>query len=233
MKTLLFTLIVAVFTFNLTSCTSEAPKEIESTPVVEAPTDLLQYSVHNEEITDTPAKTQVKLDVLIEGKDMDEQKIRDLMNYLFSTTSIRSGFKHHTQPTNIYIYVYTSKDKANAGMGQWIGMLSKNQSETEPSLSISDIQLRSLNEVDAEKWGLTSEQRHEIWDKSIHIEDEANRQVDIKYPDTVNDHEKRKAMWKKLTSEGETELAKEYGVEKAIVDSVSREGLLNGWAFPN
>ena len=111
-------------------------------------------------------------------------------------------------------------------------MLSKNQGDTEASISINDIQLKALKEVDVEKWGLTSEQRHEIWDESIHIEDEANRQLDIKYPDQVKDHDNRKALWEKITTEAETELAKEYGVEKAIVDSISREGLLNGWAFP-
>lgn len=232
MRTLIFTLTIAVIFVNLTSCSNDAPPKSEAESTIEAQTDLLTHSIYNEEITDKPGKTQVKLDILVESTQADEKKVRDLLNYLFVTTSNRTGFQYHSRPTNIYIYAYTSVAKANAGMAQWIGMLSKNQGDTEARISINDIQLKTLNEVDVEKWGLNSKQRHEIWDKSIHIEDEANRQLDIKYPDQVKDHDKRKALWKKLTTEAETELANEYGIEKAIVDSVSREGLLNGWAFP-
>ncbi len=97
------------------------------------------------DIYEAPIKTQVTLDMLIEEMKMDEQKIKDLLNQHHDKTIKRSGFKYHVLPSNIY--AYTSKDKAESGMGQWVRMISKNHDDTKSKIDISETQLNSLTET--------------------------------------------------------------------------------------
>jgi len=202
-----------------------------------APKNFLKYSIHKEDVYDEPIKTQVALDVLIIDKEMDEQKIKDLLNHLYDKTIKRSGFKHHDHPTNIYIYAYTSKDKAESGMGQWVGMISKSYNDKKPKIAISDTQLSALIEVAEDRWGLTHEQRKEVWNKIILAQDKAQKEADEKYPTdklgiTQDDIIKNIDFMRELEEEYENEITNEYGVDKAIIDSIGLEGSKKGWAFP-
>ena len=213
---------------------------LQMQPVVlktEIPKRPLEYSIHKEDVYEAPIKTQVTLEVLIKDKEMNEQRIKALLNYLYDKTIKRSGFKHHDHPTNIYIYAYTSKDKAESGMGQWVGMISKSYNDKNPKINISDRQLSALTEVARDKWDLTHKQRKEIWNKTILAEDKAQKEADKIYPldkpgITQDDIIKNIELMRKLNVEYENEITKEYGVDKAIIDSISLEGIRKGWAFP-
>jgi hypothetical protein len=201
------------------------------------PNDLLKYSIIKEDIYEIPLKTQVTLNVLISDKEIDKQKIKDLLNHLYKKTSTRTGFKHHKHPTNIYIYAFTSKDKANSGMGQWVGMISKSGFDASPTIDISERQLESLKDVAEDRWGLPFNRRQEIWGKMVLSEDKAQKEADKKYPlDQANITEdnmrKNVELRDELEIKYKTEIASEYGVDIAIIDSVTIEGLMNGWAFP-
>lgn len=198
---------------------------------------LLNYKLLNDEVYDAPIKTQVQLDILILDTAISEQKIRKLLTFLYGKTIKRTGFKHHSNPTNIYIYAFTSKEKAESGMGQWIGMISKSYNDNHPKIAISDIQLNSLTLKPTEKFGFSESVRIEIWNKSIKVEDRAQKEADIKYPldkvgITMKDIEKNGALNEKLKEKYEKELATEYGIDLAIIDSISMEGLMKGWPFP-
>ncbi len=177
------------------------------------------------------------MNVLIEDSSINKENIKSLLENLYDKTISRSGFKYHDTPTNIYIYAFTSKDKAKSGMGQWVGMISKGYSDNHPSINISDTQLNALNETELDKWNLTYIQRQEIWTKIIHLEDKSQLEADKKYPldkigITLKEMKKNAELMKSLKEKYERELAKEYSIEKAIVDSVGLEGIVNGWAFP-
>jgi hypothetical protein len=231
----LFLILVSIWFVEPTGNTGKqkAKKPIKA----ETLKNLLKHSIHKEDVYEAPIKTQVILVVLIEDKEMDEQKIKDLLNHLYDKTIKRSGFKHHAHPTNIFIYAYTSKDKAESGRGQWVGMISKSYSDKNPKIDISDTQLNALTEVAENRWGLTQKQRQEVWDKIIRLEDKAQNEANKIYPldkpgITLDDVRKNGALMDKLKEKYENELAKEYGVGKAIIDSVATEGLKKGWAFP-
>lgn len=201
------------------------------------PENLLKYEVLKDEIYDAPVKTQVHLDILIHEKSISENKILDLLTFLYDETISRSGFKYHTNPTNIFIYAYSSKEKAESGMGQWVGMISKSYDDTSPTINISETQLNSLSLKPTNKFGLTENERIEIWNKSIKIENKAHKEADKKYPldktgITMNEIKKNNALWENLKEKYEKELANEYGIGKEIIDSISVEGLTKGWAFP-
>lgn len=230
MRQLKLTFIFAILSLILTNCRNNSTNRKETT-------QLLKYSILNEDIYDIPLKTQISLNVLIEDSTINKENIKDLLKHLYDKTISRSGFKYHNNPTNIFIYAFTTTDKAKSGMGQWVGMISKGHSENLPSINISDLQLNAINEIEVNKWHLTYIQRQEIWSKIIHLEDKSQIEADKKYPldqagITFKDIKKNSELMKSLKEKYEKELAKEYHIEKVIVDSVGLEGIVNGWAFP-
>jgi hypothetical protein len=228
MKNSISTLFLILLALTLTNCGNNSSKNTN---------EILEHSIHNEDIYQVPIKTQVTLSVTINTKEITEQGVKDLLTFLYEKTKKRTGFKHHKNPTNIFIYAFTTKEKAESGMGQWIGMISQNQGETNPKIKISEVQFNSLNEVDEEKWGLSQYQRLEVWNKLIHLEDKARIETDAKYPldkvgITETDFDKNADLNEKIKKKYKTELAKEYGIDYSIVDSVGVEGIKKGWAFP-
>ncbi len=225
MKTLKITLIIAIG-MVLTNCSNSTQTKY-----------ILKHTILKNEVNDSPIKTQVEIDVLITDTAITKQKVSDLLTFLYSKTAKRTGFKYHTNPTNIYIYAYTSKEKAESGMAQWIGMISKSYDDVQPQIDISETQLKSLTLKSVEKFGLPQKIRLEIWEKSIKIEDRAQKEADKKYPldkvgITKNDIKKNVALNDKLKAKYEKELAADYGVSVAIIDSIGLEGMTKGWPFP-
>ncbi len=217
-------IVILIAGLTLANCTSNSEKN-----------NLLSHSILKEDLYDVPIKTQVQLDVLISDTAITEQKVSDLLLYLYDKTKKRTGFEYHTNPTNIYIYAYTTKEKAEAGMAQWIGMVSKSYGNTRPQIEISEKQLLSLTLKPVNKFGLSESIRLEIWEKSIKIEDRAQKEADDKYPLNkagINQEDigNNSALYKKLEEKYEKELAVEY--EIAIIDSIAVEGISKGWPFP-
>jgi len=145
------------------------------------PKGLIKHSILKDDLYDAPVKTQVQLDVLIEETEISEMQVRELLNHLYFMVSNRVGFKYHKNPTNIYIYTYSSKDKLTSGTGQWVGMISKGYGDTQPNLKISKKQLESLLLVPEKKFGLSETIRIEIWNEIFFVEDRAQIEADKKY----------------------------------------------------
>ena len=199
---------------------------------------LLSYTILKNEVYDAPVKTQVTINLLITDTVITEQKVRELLTSLYDKTKERTGFKYHTHPTNIFIYAYVTKEKAISGQGQWIGMISKSFDDKQPKIDISEIQFQSLILKPVEKFGLSMKLRLEIWNKIFKIEDNAQKQADIKYPldkadITMEDIKKNGVLGDKLIGKYKKELCLEYAIDIKIVDSIGVEGIIKGWSIPN
>ena len=219
----------------LTNCGTGGGTYTNSTP--EQTVTLPNYSVYDEEIYDAPIKTQVTTHIVIEEEELTEEMIRNLLTSLYQQTMKRTGFESHPNPTSAYIYAYTSTEKAKSGMGQWVGIISKSHADTKPSISISETQMNAMNETEETKWGLTYELRQEIWNELIKSEDRAQKEAEKKYPLdkpglTLDDMKKTGTLSNELNEKYDKEIATKYGVKIEILDSVSLEGVVNGWAFP-
>jgi len=225
MRTLTINLIIATG-FVLTNCTNSTESKY-----------ILKHSILKNEVHDIPIKTQVQLDVLISDTAISKQKVSDLLTFLYDKTARRTGFKYRKNPTNIYIYAYTSKEKAESGMAQWVGMISKSYDDTQPKIDISENQLNSLALKQVDKFGLSEEIRLEIWNKSIKIEDKAQKEADLKFPldaagISQGNFKRNRTLNNKLKESYEKELATEYNIGVAIIDSIGIEGFTKGWPFP-
>lgn len=199
--------------------------------------EILKHTIHEEELYDAPIKTQVMQHVIITESQINEQRVNALLNMLYNKAIKRTGFRFHFNPTSVYIYVYTSQEKAASGAGQWIGMISKSHVDTGPHITISDTQMKSLSEIKEEKWGIPYLTRQKIWIDLILSEDRAVNEADQKYS-----HIRRRLTQQEIREIIEysdqlrdtyfKEVAAKYGTKMEIMDSVSVEGRDNGWPFP-
>lgn len=197
---------------------------------------LLTYSILKDEVSDTQIKTQVKLKVLITDPNISDQRIRELLSYLYNITIKRTGFKYSSHPTNVFIYLFTSKDKAESGT-QWIGMIAKSYSASSPTISINDTQMKALTLKPVTRFGLPEKTRVAIFNESIKGIQRANKEADAKYPmmnpETVLDEAaKRDALYNKLRTKYLNEIATKYAISISTIESIQDEGFEKGWAVP-
>jgi len=131
-----------------------------------------KYSILSEDVYDIPLKTQVELNILVSG-EISETGLKALLNKLYSPTKAKKGFKYHNSPTNIYIYAFTSKERAESGMGQWIAMLQESPGDLRPRISINKLHIAQLGAKPEERFGLSETKRKEIWKEYVLAEDRA------------------------------------------------------------
>lgn len=202
-----------------------------------SPDNLLPYEIYSDEIMDTPGKTQISLAVVIKERFFGEERLRELLTYLYNKSISKSGFKFHDSPNSVFIWAYTSEEKASSGLGQWIGMISKRPNQSESVIYIGESQFRGMSQSQEAKWGIGFLKRQEIWAKMIEIERKAEMEAKKKYPiddpdlgpkNTIRNIE----FMRKRTEDYEAELIRDHGIKQAILDSISIEGIHYGWAFP-
>jgi len=160
---------------------SEKKKVESSTLVVQQQTVTLPtYSVLDEDIYDTALKTQVVLNILVSG-EISEPGLRALLDMLYSSIRARGGFKYYNPPTNVYIYAFTSKERAESGW-LWIAMLHKSYSDVKPTININERQIAQLDAKPDERFGLSEEKRKEIWKELVLVERRARKEAEERYP---------------------------------------------------
>ncbi len=201
------------------------------------------YSILDEDVYDTPGKTQVALNILVSG-EISEPGLGALLNQLYSSIATRSGFKYHDFPTNIYIYAYTSREKAESGMGLWIAMLAKDYDNVKPTISINERQIALLDAKPEQKFGLSEAERQQIWNEIVKSEDRARREAEQEFPDPdpldpnysqslfMEQFEKQIELQRTLDEKYKNELAEKYGLTRDQLAEIAGEGLTKDWPFP-
>ncbi len=202
-----------------------------------------KYSILDEDVYDAPVKTQVALNILVSG-EISEPGLEALLNQLYSSIATRSGFKYHDSPTNIYIYMFTSKERAESGMGQWIAMLQKSYDDVEPTISINERQIAQLGAKPEQKFGLSEAERQQIWNEIVKSEDRARREAEQEFPDLdpldpnysqslfMEQLEKQIELQWTLDEKYKNELAEKYGLTRDQLAEIAGEGLTKDWPFP-
>lgn len=90
-----------------------------------------------ENLDDTAIKAQVEQRIYVSG-DVSEAGLRSFLKHRYEQLSDRGGFTHFDSPTNIFVYVFDNKSRAEQGGMDWIGAVMKGYSDETP-----DIQVRS------------------------------------------------------------------------------------------
>jgi len=245
-----YALILLIQILTFTSCgRQESPKsqekkaETQTTPVQQPQVALPEYSILNEDINDTPLKTQITLNILVSG-EISKTNLTNLLNELYSKTQDRTGFKYHNRPTHIGIYAYTSKEYAQAGLGQWIAMLLKIGENVKPEITINERQISQLGAKPEAKFGLSEDKRRQIWDELIKAERRADSETEQRYPlpDPLEPNYSASYAGKQVEKQGklrsflrekyESEIAKKYGLTSKQLNKIVEEAIAKDWPFP-
>ena len=164
------TVVSVLFAFSVSllpvSCsdTGNSPEHAAATentlpaPLVATP----QFEIVDEKIYDAPIKTEVEQHILVSG-EVTEQNLRALLRQQHAEISSRKGFQYHFSPTNIHIYLYDTKEKAEAEKGLWLAMSTMSYSEREATILVKTDQITRLGQEPQEKFGMTEAERQQVY----------------------------------------------------------------------
>jgi len=187
----------------------------------------VSFVVVDEKVSDTPIKTQVEQHIVAQGIPSEAQ-VRAEITRRYEAAKSRRGFRHHSAPTNIYIYVYGTKEQADARKGVWIGMLAKSYSDTgTPRVIINEDRLAALSAPAQDKFGLSEAQRKELFREIAGAEDRAMSEATARYRNS--DIMKQIDFERSLEDKYKADVMRKYGVTKEQAFKVTVEGVKKGW----
>ena len=110
----------------------------------------------------------------------------------------RRGFKHHTTPTLVYVYIHPSKE--DVGTERFVGMVKQLGAEA-PRITVNTTLLATLGHAPATRAGLSEAQRKEVFKAAVRAERRATR-----------DAQGQVQLETQLRAKYEAEVAAEYGI---------------------
>jgi hypothetical protein len=189
--------------------------------------DAVTYAISSEKISDTPIKTQIEQHVVVTGIP-ERQGLEAEILKRYRTAMARRGFRYHNPATNIFIYVYGTKEQAQAGQGLWIGMLAKTPFEkTEPRVQISDERLAALNRPPEARLGLSEPQRRVVFREIIAAEDRGTREATARVPDSQV--MRQTELERELQSKYKADVARRHKLTNNQLREIAIEGISKGW----
>ncbi|HET6441879.1 MAG TPA: hypothetical protein VFH53_05830 [Phycisphaerae bacterium] len=206
---------------------------------------LPEHTVLDVKSHDTPIKTQVEVHAVVAGTITKESLERLLLELYSKAESVKS-FKHHGgRATHVFVYLYTSREHFESGMGQWIAMLSKVGSDASPEMCVESELISQLGAAPETRYGISEAKRKEIFKAIVVAEDRATEEAERLHPmpDPLKagfSQAKAKAQFEKqaetnqrLVEEYKAELAKQYGLTKEQLQEISVEGIEENWPMPS
>ncbi len=204
---------------------------------------MLKYDVVDRDTHDAPTKTQVELNAVVSGT-LTELDLKQLLQKLYDEANATRGFKYHGgKPTNVFIYLYTSRDHFKSGMGQWIAMLGKIGDDR----FYTKVRTELISQFDAKpevKHGLSESKRKEIFRAIVKAEDRAYADAQCMYPlpDFLKpgySQTKASAQVMKqaealntLTKKYKVDVAKRYGITEEQLRDIAVEATKKNWPIP-
>lgn len=186
-------------------------------------------TVAYEDEVDTRIKAQVEQRVFVSGS-VSEEGLRRFLKNRYQQLSTRSGFTYHNGPTNIYIYVFGSENRAEQGGMGWMGAVMKGASDEAPDIEIKPNLIKSYKEGPEEKFGFSEAKRKEIFRELVRAEDRALADAEDKYPD---DFDQQTDYQRELEEKYTRQVREEYGITEAIADSITTEAIYEKeWPMP-
>lgn len=201
--------------------------------------DLIDYKIIDKKVQDKPKETQVILNALVNpDSSLLKQQLRELLDSLFKEFLNNRNYVFHEKPNSIGIYLYTSKEKSESGMGQWIARLDYSRATgSVPKIDFQEVQFKAMSEKSVVKNGLSIEKRKGIWKKYIELQDKAQKNADKRFPTYGSGSRngnivKNMDLVNVLIAKYKKTLAAEYKIKETEIDAIADEAMSNGWPFP-
>lgn len=223
---------------------SIATEEETTTAPTKSVVNLPAYEIWKQDKYDAPIKTQLTIEAVVSG-EITEQSLKNLLQELYSKANATRGFKYHGgKPTHIFIYLHPTKAHAEAGMGQWLAMLSKVGDGAPIETKVRTERVESLRVAPEEKFGLTEGERKEIFKAIVLAEDKATADAERLYPlpdpskGGYSQEEAQKQFLKQAEANNDLrekhtkEIADKFGLTSEQLRAISVESFEKNWPFP-
>lgn len=202
------------------------------------PKDLLEHEILYEDVSDTPVKTMLEMHILVPG-ELTEEGLRELLDDLYQRARKRSGFRYRSRISQIFIYAFSSREQQQNSTALWVAMLSWNEGN-EPHLSVRETQIEAANAEPQVIFGLTEEQRREVYAESRSRSWQASEDANDRYP--VDAGMDREAALERMDQQNEycrqqreaceAEQMAEWGLTEEQLEAIFIEGAESGWPYP-
>lgn len=195
---------------------------------------LPDYRIIENKKHDSPIKSQVVMRALVSGQ-ITEEGLKALLGKLYDSAIARRDFKYHDCPTNVFIYLYTSRENAETGSA-WIAMLGKGKGD-KPRISVKKAQMKLLGKKPQVKFGLSEDKRKAVFKEAVAAQDRAMREADSKYPPEQQAASKeiflKSIEYQRMLSERyERQVAKKHGLTRKQFKQITIEGVTKEWPMP-
>jgi len=189
-----------------------------------------KFVVLDEKVSDAPIKTQIVQNIVVEGVPTKAELETEIMNR-YRAALARRGFRYHNPATNIFIYVYGTREQARAGQGLWIGMIGKGFGDKqEPRVTISQDRLVALTQKPEERFGLSEAIRKLVYQDIASAEDRGTREAMARVPDSRIMEQVK--LENQLQGKYKGEIAREHKLSDDQMDKIVIEGVTKGWPAP-
>ena len=219
-KILTMTLFLFVFGLN-----SQASAKSTHFLIKETQQEKENFLIVDKNIHDSRIKTQVEQHIMIKGV-INDKRVKEILNKQYNQLKNSTGYVYHEHPTNIYLYVYDTVEKAKAGQGLWLGMLMIKSGDDKPDIKIKSDQIKLLSAPKEEKFGLLEKVRKNIYKESWAVETRATDGAMKRYP---RDWKKQIDVERQLKNQYKKELAKKYNITLDQLSGIEVEGLERQW----
>lgn len=190
---------------------------------------LPDYEIVSENTYDVPVKTQIEQHILVMG-EITEENQKALLRQQFDSIMKRRGFEYHNAPTNVYIYTYDTRERANTKQGLWLAMLQMNPLDKGiPKITTKKDQIAKIGQEPEEKFGLSEIKRKKIFKEIIIAERRAADEAMVREPSDIY---READLTQKLSKKYKDELAKNYNITREQLSSIGIEGITNRWPRP-
>jgi hypothetical protein len=125
--------------------TSQSAEPRRDRPAGDEPESTSPFRLVDEQREDIPAKAQINQQVVIEG-EVTADEVRAELQQRFREASLTRGWRHHARPTNVYIYIYQTEERAREAGPHWVGMLAwtSHGGASSPRIQVREPSLQSL-----------------------------------------------------------------------------------------
>jgi len=225
-------LVILAFVFCYSVSTAECqtnPGDSQMVPFIEIPPEIANEATSNTSIkqsgeieglrysglppkkVESVALASIEQQYIITGK-ITENGLRKVLNKIYSDLSGVGGFSRHARVNAILVFLYLSREDADAGYSNWIARLNKSPDGL-PEITINKQRLTDVTNKPETKMGLSDSTRRQIWKEYIQAQDQAARDSGgLGQIESIEESKRCAIKFRELENSYKIEVATKHGI---------------------
>lgn len=191
----------------------------------------VNFTVHEQQITDVPAHTKVSESLILTGQ-VDEPALRQVLHGEFQRLSQLQGFTYRPHPESVFLWAFLSEAQAASNAGLFAGRLKRSVDDfrngVAPQLTIQSSVLQASRAHLAYRFGLAPETRVAAFLDVCRAENRARILADQQYPNPQEFRPHQRHMMA-LRETWLTEIAQAHQISVDDLHAIMGEGLSLHW----